>query len=415
MKLDSLKPLLHHDGPLTTVCLDTSRTDEAGDRDVRSRWNGLRRELEQRGAPRSTLDAVQAVVLRPTHVPGPHGRYVVASGETILFDHVLADPPVRDEAFHDGAPSLVPAVRAADEAVRYLLVEIDRAGADLTWSGVQTHEARTDAGQVEGGHDVLHKYGGGGWSHRRYQSRVQDSWERNAEAVAAEVERLVTEHRPELVLVTGDVRAVNLMREAAGHATKEVFTEVPGGARGEGVKEDVFARNVAAVLEAYRARRREAVVDRAREAFGRGDGAVTELGDVVDVLRRGQVDELLVVRNAAGDSMARLYERTLWVGPDPLQLGLRRTDVEALGVTASDARELRADVAVLRAALAQDAGFTFVLEGSLELVDGIGALLRWTDAATPHETAPAYTADSHRRGQNHHPRGDRPQEARARP
>src|SRR5690606_29270855 len=87
----------------------------------------------------------------------------------------------------------------------------------------------------------------------------------------------------------------------------------------------------------------------------------------------------------------------------------------ALGVTASDARELRADVAVLRAALAQDAGFTFVLEGSLELVDGIGALLRWTDAATPHETAPAYTADSHRRGQNHHPRGDRPQEARARP
>lgn len=398
MKLDSLKPLLHHEGPLTTVCLDVTRSEEAGDRDIRSRWNGLRRELEQRGAPSGTLELVQEIVLRPTHAPGRHGRYVVVAGADVLFDHVLADPPIRDEAFYDGAPSLLPAVRAADEAVRYLLVEIDRAGADLTWSGTESHTPDTDLGQVEGGHDVLHKVHGGGWSHRRYQSRVQDSWERNAEAVAQEVERLVTEHRPELVLVTGDVRAVNLMREAAGHHTSGLFTEVPGGSRADGVKEDVFAQHVAEVLEAHRARRRETVVDRLKEALGRGEGAVTELGDVVDVLRKGQVDELVVLRNAAGDSVAHLNERTLWVGPDPLQLATNRGDLAALGVDAADARELRADIAVLRAALSQDAGFTFALEGSVDLVDGLGALLRWTDAATPHETAPSYTEDTHRRG-----------------
>jgi hypothetical protein len=400
MKLDSLKPLLHHDGPLTTVCLDVTRSEDAGDRDIRSRWNGLRKELEQRGAPSETLEVLNEIVLRPTHVPGRHGRYVVVSGTDVLYDHVLADPPVRDEAFHDGAPSLLPAVRAADEAVRYLLVEIDRAGADLTWSGTSSHTADTDLGQVDGGHDVLHKFQGGGWSHRRYQSRVQDSWERNAEAVAEEVERLVTEHRPELVLVTGDVRAVNLMREAAGHHTAEILTEVPGGSRADGIKEEVFARNVADVLEAFRARRREEVADRLREAIGRGEGAVTELGDVVDVLRKGQVEELVVVRNAAGDSVAHLNERNLWVGPDPLQLATNRRELSALGVSEDEARELRADIAVLRAALAQDSGFTFALEGSVDLSDGLGALLRWTDAATPHESAPSYTADTHRRG--HH-------------
>jgi hypothetical protein len=398
MKLDSLKPLLHHDGPLTTVCLDVTRSEEAGGRDIRSRWNGLRRELEQHGAPGRTLEVMQELVLRPTHAPGRHGRYVVVSGEEVLFDHVLADPPVRDEAFHDGAPSLLPAVRAADEAVRYLLVEIDRAGADLTWSGTESHRPETDLGQVDGGHDVLHKFQGGGWSHRRFQARVQDSWERNAEAVAAEVERLVIEHRPELVLVTGDVRAVNLLREAAGHQTAELLSEVPGGSRAEGVKEDSFARNLTEVLEAFRARRREAVVDRVKEALGRGDGAVTELGDVVDVLRKGQVDELVVLRNAAGDSVAHLNERQLWVGPDPLQIATNRRELASLGVQDDEARELRADIAVLRAALAQDAGFTFALEGSVNLVDGLGALLRWTDAATPHETAPSYTGDSHRRG-----------------
>ena len=105
MKLDSLKPLLHHQGPLTTVCLDVTRADEAGDRELRARWNGLRRELERKGAPTGTLDAIEDVVLRPTHVPGNHGRYVVASGERVLFDRILADAPVRDEAFHDSSPS----------------------------------------------------------------------------------------------------------------------------------------------------------------------------------------------------------------------------------------------------------------------------------------------------------------------
>jgi hypothetical protein len=31
-------------------------------------------------------------------------------------------------------------------------------------------------------------------------------------------------------------------------------------------------------------------------------------------------------------------------------------------------------------------------------VDGIGALLRWTDQATPHEAAPSYTKDRNRLG-----------------
>lgn len=397
MKLDSLKPLLHHRGPLTTVCLDVTRADEAGDRDLRGRWNGLRRDLAGRGAPDQTLDVIEEAVLRPTHVAGRHGRYLVASGDRILYDRVLADAPIRDEAFHNSLPSLLPAVRAADEAVRYLLVEVDRQGADLSWSPTESHAPETDAGQVEGGHDVLHKVRSGGWSHRRMQSRVEDSWERNAEAVAAELERVVVENRPELVVLTGDVRATALLREEVGHATAEVLVEVPGGSRADGVNEDAFAAKLAEVLRAFRARRRETVVGRMREALGRGEGAVTELGDVVDVLRRGQVDELLLVRNAAGDSVAHLNERSLWVGPDPMQVAVSRGDLSSLGVANGDAQQLRADIAVLRAALAQDAGFTFAPEGSVNLVGGVGALLRWTDAATPHETASAYGRSRRRR------------------
>jgi hypothetical protein len=290
----------------------------------------------------------------------------------------------------------MPAAQAADEAVRYLLVEVDRSGADLSWSGTESHEADEPMDSVEGGHDVLHKIRAGGWSHRRLQSRVEDSWERNAEAVAAELDRAVTAHRPELVMITGDVRAVALIRAEVGRPTAELLVEVPGGSRADGVKEEVFAENVHQVLEAHRARRREAVLDRLREGLGRGEQAVTELGDVVEVLRRGQVAELVILQDAAG-TPAGLSERDLWVGGEPLQLALRRSELDGLGVPDGEGRELRADVALLRAAIAQDAGVTFALEGSVELVDGLGALLRWDDQATPHETAPSYTEDSHRR------------------
>lgn len=388
MKLDALRTLLDHDGPLTTVCLDVTRADEVGDREVRNRWGSLRRALEHQGAPPATIELIADTVLRPTHVPGPHGRFVVAGGEGILFDRVLADAPAREEAFHDGVPALMPAAQAVDEAVRYLLVEVDRSGADLTWSGIEVADEH-----VDGGHDVVHKSRSGDWwSSRRHAARVEDSWERNAEAVAAELDRLVVAHHPELVLVTGDVRAVAMICDAVSKPVRDVLVEVPGGSRADGVKADVFAARVHEALEAYRARRREEVVDRLREALGRGQG-VTALADVVEVLRRGQVAELVILEDAAGVP-APLHERQLAVGEDPLAIGTRPSEIEALG---EHPRKQRADVALLRAAVAQDAGVTFALEGSVALVDGVGAILRWTDPATPHEAAPSYAADHHRR------------------
>ncbi len=51
MKIDWLKPLLGHPGPLATVYIDATRANEAGDREVENRWKGVRRQLHQEGAP----------------------------------------------------------------------------------------------------------------------------------------------------------------------------------------------------------------------------------------------------------------------------------------------------------------------------------------------------------------------------
>lgn len=391
MRLQWLKPLLGRTGPFTTVYLDATRADPAGETEALDRWKGLRRELESAGAPAHILDGLGDQIARPTWVPGPHGRVLIADVDGVCVDRVLTDPPVRSVALYGEVPALLPAVLAADQTVDYLLVAIDRQGADLFWPGPAGQAEGGGHEVVEGGHDVVHKIREGGMSHRRMQTRAEDSWERNAEAVATELDRVIAAREPELVLITGDVRAVALVRDAVGQRTGDLVVEVPGGSRAQGVKEDVFAHRVRAALEQFRAQRREQVLSRFRQERGRDEGAVTELGDVIEVLRRGQVRELVLAEPVPGQD-SPLAHRTVWVGPQPLQVGLDRSDLEAIGVT-DGAHELPAEVALVRAALGQDAGVTFAGDGLVDLIDGVGAVLRWSDPGTPSELLVSQSGD----------------------
>lgn len=393
MDLHWLKPLLGRPAPFTTVYLDATRDDATGAADVQTRWKALRRQLERDGSPEGVLAALDERVARPTHVPGPHGRVLVADAQEVLVDRVLTEPPAQSTAACGSVPLLLPAARAADESTRFLLVEVNRQGADLTWtdgSGLVADHSET----VEGDHDEMHKVGGGGWAHRRWQQRVQDSWERNVDVVAADLDRQVTEHKPELVLLTGDVRAVALLKDAVGQAVQEVLVEVPGGSRAEGVNEAAFKERIDGVLAEHRLRRREQALDRFRQEQGRGEDAVTSLEDVVAVLQRGQVAELVLGEPAAG-SAGPLADRQLWVGDGPLELALGRDDLAAIGAS-GEARQMPAAVALVRAAVGQDAGLTFADDGAVDLVDGVGALLRWRDESTPRESVLSQSADSRR-------------------
>jgi hypothetical protein len=393
MDLHWLKPLLGRPSPFTTVYLDVTRAGATGDAEALDRWKAVRRSLERDGAPAGVLDEIADLVSRPTGVRGPHGRVIVADAQAVVVDRVLAEPPAQSHAVFGPAPALLPAVRAADETVTYLLVEVDRNGADLTWAAGGT--VRTEGGPetetVDGGHDDVHKTREGGLD-RRSQTRAEDSWERNAEAVAAVLDKRVAERGPDVVLVTGDVRAVALVCEEVGQHTRELVVEVPGGGRGEGVRRDAFEAKVTETLAAFREKRRQAVLDRFREAQGRGGGAVTTLDDVIEVLRRGQVSELVLHIDALTSGLA---DRTLWVGPEPLQVATSAADLSSIGVT-GEAREMDANVALVRAALGQDAGLTFADDGAVDLVDGIGAVLRWSDDSTPSEAVPTQSADQAR-------------------
>jgi hypothetical protein len=391
MKIDWLKPLLGHTGPFVTLHLDATPSEQAAERNVEGRWNAARKDLAQQGAPAAVLDAVGEVVLRPTRVPGPHGRVVIADDTGVLVDRVVNNPPTTTTCSWAPVPALLQAALAADESVELLKVAVDRQGADFFRAGPSGKVHST----FQAPHDEIEKSGSNVVKRARIESRAEDSWERNAEAVAAEIERHVAETRPELVLLTGDKRAVALTRAELTAPTTEKVVEVPGGGRGAGVHEAAFAERVGEALDSYRERRRERVLAELRQELGRESNAVTSVDDVVAVLARGQVKEL-VLAEEYGTGGTRMNGRRLWIGPDPMHIAASRSDLEGLGVT-DRLEELPASVALVRAAVGQDAGLTFAPEGSVELMDGVAATLRWRDEGTPTEALVSMSGDDRRR------------------
>ena len=389
MDLHWLKPLLGRPAPFTTVYLDASPSQLSAEAEAADRWKAVRRGLERDGAPAAVLDEIGERLALPDGRRTPHGRVLVADAYGVVVDRLLSAPPAQSEGLFGPAPALLQAIHAADETVDLLVVAVDRNGADLQRVQAGEHDARPTTEVVEGGHDEVHKTRGGGLD-RRSQTRAEDSWQRNAEVVASALDRRVAEDPPDLLVLTGDVRAVALVREAVGQPVRDLLVEVPGGGRGEGVHEEAFHPKKVEAVDAFRARRRAATLARFNQALGQGSAAVTALDAVVEVLRRGQVAELVL-----GEGSAALSGRTLWVGSDPLQLATSAGDLAAMGVT-SDARPMAADVALLRAALGQDAGVTFARDGEADVVEGVGALLRWADGSTPSGGLLSQSADTAR-------------------
>lgn len=365
MELTWLQPLVSAPGPLASVHVDVTRAEATAEHQVELRWSALRHQLEDAGAPDAAVSAVAERVLASTGLGGEHGRSVFAGEDGVLLDRVVPVRPTRDAASWGTVPHLMPLVRGLSSVEPYVLVEVDHAGAHVTVADGLGHGTGDHA--VEGGHDVLHKVPGGGLSQRRYQARVEDSWERNAEAVARDVDSVVGQHHPRVVVLAGDPRARGEVRAHASERLAPLLVDVEGGGRADGLDEDVFHRRVEEVLQTVRQSAMGDVVARYSEAHGRGGLAAAGLEAVVGALRTGAVEVLLLHDDSSSTDR-------LWAGTEPLQLGVTADDVTGLG--AQDLVEDRADAVLLRALVAQG-GSVELVEGVDVLTGGVGAVLRY--------------------------------------
>jgi hypothetical protein len=360
-----LAGLADADGPFVTVHLTTEGAIENAAQKVDAQWRALRSELEAADAPAGALDAI-AEVTDGAHTRGP-SLYAVATADRLLVAESLDVQPARDFGRVASLPVLAPLLTWRQSSVPHVVVVADRTGADVT-AVPRRGEPIEEEVEPDHGRDPVQRSKPGGWSQRRYQERVQNTWAATADEVAEVVVRMVGRVGARAVLLAGDVRAVELLQKSLPDEVGALVEVVPGTRADDGSDaelEDAVARHVRTVA----ANETVGLLDKFREERGQHDRAADGPEATLLALAKAQVDTLLVAADP-DDS------RTAWFGPDPTLVAADAQTLRDLGVDEPVEGAL-ADVAV-RAALGTGAG-VWVVPAHGGPTDGVGAILRWAD------------------------------------
>ncbi|GAB2917952.1 Vms1/Ankzf1 family peptidyl-tRNA hydrolase [Streptomyces heilongjiangensis] len=373
MDLAFLHPLYEHPGPWASVYAGTPAPLESvpGERSLTAA--AVTRELTEQGADEATCRAVRRAVEELRHDTEPYGRALFARDGRVVLDPTLAAPPPADLAFWAPLPRTAPLLDLAGEDVVCVVAYVDRRGARFELRGALGGEG---AAPAAGGWWPVHRTGGAGRSERHFHLWVENTWEHNAAEVADALAVCQEETRADLLVLVGEDRERGAVRDRLPRRLLDRVVQAPPGVGGRLPDEDL------ARVRAEHVRRRAAdeverfLAARGPDAAGRR-GAVEDVAELVEAAREHRIDELLV--RAEGPDT----HRAVWVGEDPDQLAVHRTELRTLGVGEDRARSARADDALLRSTVSADAPAVSVTPASEATgtgvpAGGLGALLRWT-------------------------------------
>ena len=359
---DDLVTLLLETGPVASAYIDTTSatTDPRGEIDLR--WKNVRRDLEGGGADAATLDAMDATVAEDHG--GGDTLAMFATGGRVVRSFRWPDAPTQDLGRWAPLASVGPVVERRQAMAPHLVVRADRGGADIV--AFLLGEAEVEA-EVSGDDLHLQRSAPGGWSQRRFQQRAENVWESNAGKVAEDLVSVFDEVSARLVVVSGDVRALQFLKESLPPRVLDVLEEVDGGREEEAGEQ--IAEETARLLASAVASDTEALLAKFREERGQDDRAADGVAATVEALQRAQVETLLVHDDPTDD-------RSLWFGPEGVHLAMDPRTLSELGVASPQEGRL-VDV-LIRAALATGSEVRMVPSTEDDgPTDDVGAVLRW--------------------------------------
>lgn len=357
MQLDTLRPVLEHEGPFVTVHADVSRNDEHGLDRIDAHCTAVRHELEHRGVAVPLIEAIEERLRRAPGVPGEAHRTVVAAGDEIVLDEVHAGGSSWAETTTVGPlPELSPWVLANEEELTFLVVIADREGAD-----VEVHTARTPKPQsrreLHGERHDITKVAPGDWAQKQYQRRAENVWHGNAQMVAGELRALHDRLHPAFIALAGDPRARAEIVAVAEHLP---IREVESGGRGAGASHEALWADVDRLVAEHLAHHEAELMERLDRARGQGSGVVEGLDATLDALARAEVDTVVA-------DLRAVHEQTACPAEHP---GL------ALPRTALEEQQLSAD-AVLTAAASNTGARLTPMPADQIGHEPVAAMLRW--------------------------------------
>ena len=354
-EIDGLRRLVAPLRPTVSVYVAGRRLDVDGAEDLDLRIRSLLHQLRVEGADEPTAAAVRSAIDAIGPQSAVHALF--ARDGAVLYEQTLAGAAAFDRARFATPPVVAPVLQWLYARPPHVIVVTDRAGAEVTSVGGAGGPRRTST--VVGPDDEITPVVPRGWSQPHHQRRVEEAWRHNASAVADAVPRAADQVQARLVLLTGDTRAVHLVREELHRERADLSVRELATGRRSGLTAAVAA----AVADETNARISE-LLQRLRDGGGPAGLATEGAEETLTALATGRAEILVVVDEAADGRLA-------WCGED-VPGALSRPEL-AVGAV----RGRLVDVAV-RAALLSDAQVCVIPVGHpLAPAEGIGAICRF--------------------------------------
>jgi Bacterial archaeo-eukaryotic release factor family 2 len=349
--------------PVTHVYVGLGIRADEDERDLRSR--SAVENLLRQGASKQATAAIAARIAAAPPTPAILAAFAATDG-TVLYEQVLADAELPDEAGCQSPAPVTGLLAWEQNHPPYLLVVTDRTGADITATAGagQPEQTWTVAGPDD---EIERKQGPGGWSQPSYQHRVEDSWRHNAARVAEEVAPRAAAVGAQVLVLSGDVRAVQLLSERLPNDPGRLVHRITGSRAADGSQVTRPRRVEQALREAAEAQTTR-LLEALHENLRPGGLAVEDVKDTLDALACGRVATLLV-RPFSADS------RVAWFGAGPTDV---YPDHDAAALSGAPVRSGRLIDVAVRSALLSGARVRVIAQGTpVEPVGGIGALCRY--------------------------------------
>ena len=261
--------------------LPAPSTQAASEHRLEIRWHNARRALERAAWPAERLTELDAVVSAFAH--NDADSFVIvqrADGHTFVEPMTMGLRTSVAVATVAAAPRLVEVIEHRQRTLPHVVVETDRTGATVS---AFVGGRPTSSADVEGDTEFIHRGRGGGWSHRRFQQRAENTGERNAGEAAVVVTELAHAHDPVLIAIAGPVRAKQLLHDELEHEFGGLLVNLDAGDATGIVSE------VGRALDDLHARLQRGTLDLLRSKHG-----LATVGAVRYGLEQGKVATLLV-------------------------------------------------------------------------------------------------------------------------
>lgn len=357
---DDLRTLFEQRSPFVSLYLNTEGSREDADDELGLRWRAMREEALEKGAPEHALARLDDVVDGAQRKG--NGVAAFTAGDDLFLRRFLSRQ-IADSITVSDCPRVLRLLEWQQDNPRYLVVLADRVGAEIHI--VSGHEIE-ESTEIEGESEPIQKVQPGGWSQRRFQNRAEDTWEQNAKSVVAELEKIVANEHVEFVVLAGDVRALQFLKEHLPQQIEAVSSELTT----EPHQLDDIRDDLDKVAAAWVGQSIEQLLGKFREERGQNDLAVEGKEATFEALRQAQVDRLLI-------SPGRVDDKAFFSESDLTQASLDRNVLSGLGI--DDIKEADAADVLVRATFGTGARVVVVPEVSEKHGprEGVGALLRY--------------------------------------